>query len=62
MEVVSAMVAHLIDIIDIFNLKCRIPLRTLIFIPYDSQGISIIDPITGSYLGQSYIAELIDPF
>ena len=28
--------------------KCRIPLRTLIFMPYDSQGMSIIDPVTGS--------------
>ncbi len=26
-----------------------IPLRTLIFMPYDSQGISIIDPVTFSY-------------
>ncbi len=32
----------------IFISKCRIRLRTLIFIPYDSQRISIIDPVTGS--------------
>ena len=30
------------------NVKDRIPQRTLIFMSYDNQGISIIDPITGS--------------
>ncbi len=39
---------YLVDIIYIFISKCRIPLRTLIFIPYDCQGISIICPVTGS--------------
>ena len=39
---------YLVDIIYIFILKYRILLRTLIFMPYDSQSISIIDPVTGS--------------
>ncbi len=30
-----------------------IPLKALIFIPYDCQGISIIDPVTGSYFFKS---------
>ncbi len=34
----------------IFILKCRIPSRTLIFMSYDSQGISIIDPVNFSWL------------
>ncbi len=42
---------YLLDIIYILILKCRIPLRTLIFMPYDSLGISIIDPVTGSSVG-----------
>ena len=40
---------YLIDIIYIFILKCRIPSSTLIFMPYDSQGIYILDPATFSY-------------
>ena len=43
-----------------FILKDRIPLRTLIFMPYDSQGISIIDPDTGSsmYYSISHAMEI----
>ena len=33
---------------DIYILKDRIPSGTLIFMPYDNQGISIIDPVTDS--------------
>ncbi len=40
---------YLIDMIYIFILKDRIPLRTLIFMSYDNQGISIIDLVTDSY-------------
>ena len=32
----------------LFILECRIPLRTLVFMPCDIQGISIIDPVTFS--------------
>ncbi len=44
MEIISAVVAHR----DIFISKCRIPLRTLIFI-INSQGISPINIITVSW-------------
>ncbi len=39
---------YLIDMVNIYILKDRIPSRTLIFMSYDNQGISIIDPVTDS--------------
>ena len=50
----------LIDIIYIFILKCGIPLITLIFIPYDSQGISIIDPVTGDLGSVHYLRDGVE--
>ena len=52
---------YLIDIIYIFILKCRIPLRTLIFMSYDSQGISIIDPVTFSWAIIAWVTDLYIP-
>ncbi len=40
---------HLIDMMYIFNLIGGIPLGTLIFMSYNNQGISIFDPVTGSW-------------
>ncbi len=39
---------YLIDMIYIFISKDRITLRTLIFMSFDNQGKSNIDPVTGS--------------
>ncbi len=46
-----------------FHLQCRIPLRTLIFMPNDSQGIFIIDPVTFSWwiCWRAYIGVFKDP-
>ena len=44
------------DIIYIFIVKCRIPLRTLIFISYDSQGISHLDSLNRDNTGSNLAA------